>query len=241
MPCIASRRTILGAKPPKKNFNESTWEEISAVCKAGLASEYWAIGDTKNMIDGDTTTALRIIGFDHDYVSDIASYGREKAGITLELVESNASLNAAFNSVNYTSAAWYHTNDTYHSTCRKTLLPNYLANVVPDDLRGVIVPVGKEFMYKDTSVLSSVSDTLFILSVNEITGGKTSGFQSEGTQYAYYAAGNSKIKRTTDGTAVDAWTRSPYSSSSWAYLSASGTVSRETMTVAKYIFPAMCI
>ena len=230
-----------GSKPVKKSFAESTGEEISAVCKAGLASEYWALGDTKNMIDGDTTTALRIIGFDHDYVSDMASYGREKAGITLELVETNSSLNSQMLGTNYTSTGWYHSNSMYHSKVRYTLLPNYLANVVPDALKAVIVPVGKEFIYKESGELSSVSDTLFILSANEVLGSYTSGYNSEGTQYAYYAAGNSRIKKTTNGTAVSWWTRSPFSSSTWTFIMDSGSVGKTYVSESKYVFPCMCI
>ena len=54
--------------PKKKAFADCTWEEVSEICKAGLAGQYWNIGDTKEMIYGDSTKMLRIIGFDHDIV-----------------------------------------------------------------------------------------------------------------------------------------------------------------------------
>ena len=72
--------------PAKKALSLMTWQDISTVCKAGKASEYWAVGDTKNITVNGSTCAVMIIGFDHDEPTDTASYGRSKAGITLQTV-----------------------------------------------------------------------------------------------------------------------------------------------------------
>jgi hypothetical protein len=49
---------------------------------------------------------------------------------------------------------------------------------------------------------------MFLLSEVEIFGATTFSFAGEGSQYAYYKAGNSKIKNI-NGSAIDWWERSP--------------------------------
>lgn len=193
------------SKPKKKAFAECTWAEISEVCKAGLASEYWQIGDVKNMIGGDATTAVRIIGFDHDNVSDVSGYGREKAGITLESV-CLIYIGAWANSSTY-NTIW--TNSTARDTVN-----SYLTNNAPSDLQEVVVPVVKEYAAASSSFSEAITtDTAFIISMNEFSGTITSGFGSEGEQYAYYAAGNTRLKTDMSGNAASyIWTRSKNSS-----------------------------
>lgn len=243
MPCIASRRVIMGSKPRKKTFNECTWAEVAEICRAGYAAEYWAIGDTKNMVDGDTTTTLRIIGFDHDWVSDVTTYGREKAGITLQMVKAQPALKTSMNGTSYKNLSWYSAASGNACAMRSTTLPNYLASTIPDALKSVLVPVGKEFYYKEKNGIQSISDTLFLLSANEIFGTYTSGFGSEGEQYAYYAAGNSKTIYNTDGSAVSWWTRSPYQASNgnFYYVTGQTLAQIEANTATIYGVPCMCI
>nr|DAK70048.1 MAG TPA: putative transglutaminase-family protein [Caudoviricetes sp.] len=72
-----------------KTLNDNSWEVISAVSKAGLASNYWSVGDSKavtlNGIAGssngltlNTTLYCYILGFNHD----MSSEGGDKDGIT---------------------------------------------------------------------------------------------------------------------------------------------------------------
>ena len=229
-------------KPEKKAFAECTWAEVSEICKAGLASEYWQIGDIKPMVDGDTSTQLHIIGFDHDDVNDPFTYGREKAGITLEHVFVPNLSNAMY-TLNV-KVSWYSTDNDQHCLVRRNSLPSYLANSVPEELRNVIVPVIKDFYYTSQGANSTIVDNLFVLSANEIFGTYTSGRGSEGTQYAYYAAGNEKIKRlATTGAAVNWWTRSfEYSGDNgFMVVNSAGTKTWSGKSASNYIIPCMCI
>ena len=214
--------------PKKKAFADCTWEEVSEICKAGLAGQYWNIGDTKEMIYGDSTKMLRIIGFDHDIVSDAATYGRDKAGITLELVQVPVNLQSKWLGTNYTSGQWYTSSDNYHSVIRKTLLPNYRTEVIPQYL---------------SDAITTVSDSLFILSANELFGTYASGDGSEGTQYAYYTAGNSKIKKNTSDTAIMYWTRSKrYNKGFVYYVGTTGSIAEKSLIEeGLYAVPCMCI
>lgn len=220
--------------PDKKPFSQMTWEDISIICKAGKASEYWAIGDTKNMVEGDTTTALRIIGFDHDYVSDMAAYGREKAGITLEAFKGQSSLYVQYGSSHDSTTSWH------NSKIRTTTLAQYLNNTIPTTLKNVIVPVGKEFVYRNTGSLGSVSDTVFLLSAREIFGSAISGYGSGGEQYAYYAAGNSTTKYS--GTNLMSWwTRSPLDSAAFQFINTSGSAQGSYMDSYHFVTPCFCV
>lgn len=234
-----------GGKPVKKTFNECTWAEISQVCRAGYAAEYWAIGDTKMMVNGDTGSTVRIIGFDHDYVEDSESYGRAKAGITLRMVYAIDALKQPMASHYSGLLSWYSENDTYHSAMRKTTLPEFLASNVPENVKSVLVPVMKEFYYKEKSEIQTVADTLFLPSSNETNGNFASGFGSEGDQYEYYKAGNSTNIYTTSGSVVEWWTRSPSSDTMKAYFHTFGSggfkSDKHAATTGLYGVPCMCI
>lgn len=186
-----------GTSPSAKAFADCTWAEVKEICRSGKASTYWKIGDTKPMIAGQTTNLFRIIGFDHDTVSNTVTYGREKAGITLEMIDPPSSLKQFFNSNTndqywtWNPGATSETNDTTNYY-RNTYLPDFFNNTMPEDLRTAIVPVQKDFLNNSGNIVWG-SDTLFLLSLNEIYGTYTSGVGSEGTLYEYFAAGNSPI------------------------------------------------
>lgn len=226
--------------PVKKAFSDCTWAEVSEICKAGLASEFWALGDTKPMVAGASDKILRIIGFDHDPVTDASAYGREKAGITLEMVDLHNTLsNVRIHSSTYEYTSWYNDYGDYHCEMRKTTLPNFMVSQMPADLKEVIVPVDKEYQssvrFMGWGAIKTISDTLFLPSLNELTGKYSSGAGSEGTQYAYYAAGNSYNK------GVSYWTRSPRMTETlWHYISDT-YVYNTYVNERKNCFPCMCI
>ena len=64
-----------------------------------------------------------------------------------------------------------------------------LITKLPESIQSAIKPVSKTINNK------SVSSKLFNLTENEVFGAKKYATYAEGTQYAYYAAGNSKIKK----------------------------------------------
>lgn len=188
--------------PAKQPLEDMSWEDISTVCKAGLASEYWNVGDTKTVsISGESGThSVRIIGFDHDNVADTDTYGRAKAGATFEMVYMLDSTYAMVNSAP-TSSGWK------TSTLRSNMTT--LKRKLPSDLQGIIVPVYKDCNYGSYSG-SAVSyevatDDVFILSLVEL--GDTGS--EDGTVYSYYV-GSSAIDRRktkTNGNYEMVWTR----------------------------------
>lgn len=183
--------------PAKKALSLMTWQDISTVCKAGKAGEYWAVGDTKNITVNGATYAVMIIGFDHDEPTDAASYGRSKAGITLQTVR--------LLSTTYKMYAMNQSTSSWETTTLRSSLNGTVLGSMDSDLTSVIVPVNKTCRVKASSSDSytTVSDTLFVLSSPECAKDQTT---TDGTLYTYFN-NHSAVKTDTYGVTRGYWTR----------------------------------
>lgn len=113
------------------------------------------------------------------------------------------------------------------STCATNPVANTLMSCLPSDLRAVMKPVKKYTDNKGNKSNTSTNVTLSIdylplLSEYEVQGTRPCANQYERNkqaQYAYYIAGNSKIKynHSSASSAVVWWTRSPGYSSSYSF------------------------
>lgn len=126
--------------------------------------------------------------------------------------------------------------------------------VIPAALRAVLKSVTK---YTDNtangggstaSYVTETTDYFFLLSEFEVFGSISYGNTNEKNkqaQYAYYSAGNSKIKYKHDGTstAVYWWLRSPYASTSaiFVFVNAGGTVSGSGADYSRGFAPGFCV
>lgn len=183
--------------PAKKALSLMTWKDISTVCKAGKASEYWAVGDTKDITVNGATYAVMIVGFDHDEPTDAAGYGRSKAGITLQTVH--------VLSTTYKMYAMNESPSSWETTILRSVLNGTILNAMDSDLTSVIVPVNKTCRVKASSsdLYTTVSDTLFVLSSPECAKNQDT---TDGTLYAYF---NSHSAAKTDAHSITRayWTR----------------------------------
>ena len=183
--------------PAKKALSLMTWQDISTVCKAGKANEYWNVGDTKDITVNGSTYAVMIIGFDHDEPTDAASYGRSKAGITLQTVHVISGSYKMCNTIPST-ASW-------ETATLRTTLNDTIIGTMDSDLTSVIVPVNKncrETAY-GSDTYTTVSDKLFVLSSPECKKNQTT---TDGTLYTYFDS-NSAAKTDTGGGRQAYWTR----------------------------------
>lgn len=80
----------------------------------------------------------------------------------------------------------------------KATWDDLLLTKLPESIQNAVKPISK------TINNASVSPKLFSLTENEVFGAKGNAQYAEGTQYAYYAAGNSKIKKL-ENNAADWW------------------------------------
>lgn len=184
-------------------LNDTTWDNIAIVSKLGKAQDYWKVGDTKTVAVNGVNYQFQIIGFDHDTLTT-KDGTRTKAGITFQMVDC---LNTTYsmNGSNTSSGGW--NGSTMRTSTMATLL-----NQLPAALKNVLKSVNKLSGTGggSTSGTQTTHDKLFLLSEVEIFGTTTYSVPGEGTQYAYYKAGNSKVKKV-NGSANYWWERSPRS------------------------------
>lgn len=159
---------------------------------------------------------MEIIGFNHDILSNNAAYGKPnksgKAGITF------CCKDIFYNEAMNTSA----TNIGGWQQCKiRQTLSNLEENLYPDgagkfqyDWRPFIKSVNKKTSVGNSlEDIETTEDKLFLLSEVEVFGSITYSVPGEGMQYAYYKAGNSKVKEM-QGSAYYWWERSPGSGGS---------------------------
>ena len=223
-------------------LNDATWEQIKAVADASEGANYWSVGDTKEITingklsDGLTlsnySTYVYIIGFNHNSSVEgtgIAFGGFKTAasgGIDVALCDSAYS--------HYKSSGqWFNMNNSDTNTggwessrMRSTTLP-LVKSALPSDLQAVLKTTT---IYSDNtgggsdtaSYVTATQDELYLLAEFEIFGARTRANSAERNhqqQYAYYVAGNSKIKYRHDSTATAGqwWERSVRASNDLAF------------------------
>ena len=206
----------------------------------------------------NVTVKAFIIGFDHNSAVEGANrihFLMGKIGTAMV-----AFCDAYYNT--RTAGAYFtmNTTDTNSggweaSRMRKTVLGNSntpdnplqgsLMAVLPEDLLAVMKPVTK--WTQNSSILSATTDYTFLMAEFEIFGARTyanSAEQSKQAQYDYFKAGNPKVfhKHSATTTAVFAWLRSPYASSSnfFCNVSTSGTAYYYYASYSLGVAPGFC-
>ena len=238
-------------------LNDNDWSVIRAVSDAGEGANYWSVGARKAVTLNGTvgqytfssyTAYAFIIGFNHNSGYEGGNrihfqFGKTalSGGTDICFIDSSYGSNvttAAFhmNNSNTNSGGW---NSSYmRNTICGTSLSSYSGTFIaalPSDLRSVLKTVTK---YTDNtgggsdtaSYVTATTDVIFLLSEWEVFGARTYANSAEKNyqaQYAYYAAGNSKVKYRHSSTGSTAlwWLRSPRSSGSSFFVNvdASGT------------------
>lgn len=249
-------------------LNDCSWEDISKIAAAGLAANYFAVGDRKAVAVSGTvgtqsisgTYYAYIIGIAHNGATNTIDFGTFKTALSggTDICLIDGSYNSyktdgtkLFNmnhSSNTNSGGWKgcdlrydvlgstNTNDGNATTTTATSpVSGTLMAALPSELRAVMKPMT---IYTDntgggtdtaSNVTSSV-DYLPLLAEYEIFGARSYANSAEKNyqaQYAYYSAGNSKVKyrHSATGSTARWWERSPYydSSSSFCIVNTNGT------------------
>ena len=190
-------------------FADATWAQIIECCETNTVPDTWAVGDQKAMTINGTDYLIDIIGKNHDEYSEGSGY----APLTFQLHDCYATT-YQMTSGNTNSGGWT------NCVMRTTTLPSILA-LMPSEVQNGIKEVNKlTSAGSRSSTINTTADKLFLLSEIEIFGSASYSASGEGTQYVYYAAGNSKEKKK-DGTAISWRERSPYKSNviAWCFVS----------------------
>ena len=177
-------------------FSNNSWEAIIAACQSGNVPDSWAVGDSKTMTINGVSYQVDIIGKNHDTYTAGGT-----APLTFQMHDCYGT-KYAMNSSNTNSGGW--------TSCamRSTHLPAILA-LMPTEVQNGIREVNKlTSAGNGSSTINTTADKLFLLSEIEIFGSAIYSYSGEGTQYDYYSAGNSKVKKF-NGSAYTWWDRSP--------------------------------
>ena len=254
-------------------LNNNEWRVIKSVSDAGQGASYWSIGDRKAVTLNGTvgaltlsnvTTYVFIIGFNHN--SSVEGTNRIhfqlgktalSGGTDVALCDSyynNIGGGFRMNTSNSSSGGWASSN--MRTAICGTSLSSYsgtIIAVIPAALRAALKSVTK---YTDNtgggsaaaSNVTATTDYFFLLSEFEVFGSITYGNANEKNkqaQYAYYSAGNSKVKHnhSATSTAVFWWLRSPYASNSTRFVRVftDGTVYYDIANYSCGFAPGFCV
>lgn len=191
---------VWGKAKPKYDavFANNTWEQIIDACRSGDVPDTWLIGNHKSMTIGGTSYLIDIIGKNHDTYT---------AGGTVPLTfQMHDCYGTRYAMNNYNTNSGGYSGSAMH----RTHLPAIKA-LMPVEVRNAIKPVNKNAGIGGgaSSGVETVSCDLFLLAEVEVFATVNKSFPGEGTQYAYYKAGNSKIKKL-NGSVIEWWERSAY-------------------------------
>ena len=251
-------------------LNNNEWSVIKSVSDAGQGANYWSIGDRKAVTLNGTmsklslsnfTTYAFIIGFNHNASVEGANRIHFQIGKTALTGGTDVCLVSGYsddsdfymNTSNTNSGGW---NSSYMRTkILGTSLSSYsrtFIGVLPAALRAVLKSVTKYTNNTGNSTAASAvtatTDYVFFLSEYEVFGSTTyanSNEASKQAQYAYYSAGNSKIKynHSATSTAVRWWLRSPCASNSsgFVFVGDDVTVTDRYASFSRGVAPGFCV
>lgn len=196
------------------NLNDTDWADIDICGRLGMAQQFFKVGDSKTVNIGGTNYEVQIIGFNHD---DKVSGG--KAAYSFQLVDC-LNQTQQMNTSNTNTGGWNGSAMRGRMSTYKSQLPAALRNVIKTVKKKSGTGGGS------SSGTQQTNDDLFLLSEIEIFGTTTYSVAGEGTQYEWYKAGNSRIKKV-NGSANTWWERSPRSgdTGNFCCVSSSGNAS----------------
>ena len=223
--------------PPKGTpLDQWTWEEISRVSGRGSASEYFSIGDEKEItLSTSETLTMQICDFNHDVLS---SDGVSKAGITL-VTKHLMSTKKRMNATNTNVGGW-------GASELRGWLQGTLKNQLPSELQSAIKSVTK-FTGEGNKLLTTVAttETIFLLSEIEVVGHSGDTAPGEGYLYPVFSDNPSRIKKLSNGAGIASrwWQRSPANASDVYFRTtvADGTVAMNLPTDLHGIAFGFCV
>lgn len=248
-------------------LNDISWADIKRISDAGLASSYFSVGDRKAVALNGTVGSLSlsgtyycyIIGIDHNSGKEGTNrihfqfgYSAASGGVHLAFIDSGYGSNK-------TSGSWFNMNNAqnnaggWNSSLMRTSICPAFKNAMPSDLQAVLKTVTK---YSDNtgggsdtaSYVTATTDTVFLLAEFEVFGARSYANSAEKNyqaQYAWYSAGNSKVRYRHSATSSTAnwWLRSVRAdcSNSFCIVITSGSAHRTIANSSFGFAPAFCV
>ena len=218
-------------------FAVDSWDTISSVAREGTASTYYNVNDRRMINVDGKAYEFAIMGFDTHDAADASAYGRSKVGITIGMVNCLDTTHN-MNSSNTNSGGW-------GNPCGMKTWLNGLA--LDSDLASVITYGKLPYCatYDSSTMSYDTTSKLFLPSYAEIFGNESYSYEpkaKEGSQFAYYANGGSKIKNVGSSASLW-WLRSvnSYNSFSFCYVYSDGTAVMNYASSTFGVAPCFCV
>lgn len=244
-------------------LNDISWADIKRISDAGLASSYFAVGDRKEVTLNGTCSKLSfsnqkyycyIIGIDHNSAKE----GTNRIHFQFGYTAASGGVHIAFisgyddDSDFYMNSSSTNAGGWNNSFMRNTVCAQF-KTCLPSDLQSVLKTVTK---YSDNtgggsntaSYVTATTDDIFLLAEWEVFGARSyanSAEQNYQAQYAYYSAGNSKVRyrHSATGSTAHWWLRSGYADDSnlFCFVYASGSANDYYADRSYGFAPAFCV
>lgn len=249
-------------------LNDMSWEDIRKISDAGFAPYYFSVGDRKEVVLNGTVgnctfsnyiTYVYIIGIDHNAAIEGTNrihfqfgYSAASDGVHLAFVDSG------YDSAE-TSGSWFNMNNAqnsaggWNSSLMRTSICPAFKNAMPSDLQAVLKATSK---YSDNtgggsdtaSYVTATSEEVFLLAEFEVFGARSYANSAEKNyqaQYAWYSAGNSKVRyrHSATGSTAHWWLRSVVTgySGSFCGIDTSGSGGKYRADFSRGFAPAFCV
>lgn len=244
-------------------LNDISWADIKRISDAGLASSYFAVGDRKEVTLNGTCSKLSfsnqkyycyIIGIDHNSAKE----GTNRIHFQFGYTAASGGVHIAFisgyddDSDFYMNSSSTNAGGWNNSFMRNTVCAQF-KTCLPSDLQSVLKTVTK---YSDNtgggsntaSYVTATTDDIFLLAEWEVFGARSyanSAEQNYQAQYAYYSAGNSKVRyrHSATGSTADWWLRSVCADYSYGFcrVGTSGSAGYLSARYSLGFAPAFCV
>ncbi len=223
MKAVAADSSALTAWWDSANFWANA-KAASAVIAANNSSFSSLVGKKKSFAVGSYGSfAFVVVAVGHNATST------GTAGMTFQ--SEKIVTTQQMNSSNTTTGGWA-------STAMRTFLSGTLLPGLPSEVQSALATTTVSYNTASGSSLSTCSDKLWLASEKEVFG--SSSYDSAGTQFAYFADGNSKIKNN-GSSASGWWLRSVYSSTYFRSVYSDGTAIYDDASGSHGVAPCFCI
>ena len=228
--------------------------QIYAICAAGLAKTYFAVGDQIHIkLDArrtvqDTHIKMAVYGFNHFRLVGDTDANKEFANVVFGMIGSLVSGRAMkASNTNATVGGWPST------AIDEWLNDPFIKYNLPPIWRSVIkaVRVLSHNGYNDEETIVEAEDKLFLFSQREVFGSSGIPYRdevdadAEDKMFPIFTSNAARIRKTYngEGSAVYWWLRSPYSgsSSNFAYVNTNGGTNNYAATNTNSIVFGFCI
>ena len=183
--------------PDSISFAEDSWETIHTIVEMGLASDFYNVGDTKEVaIDGytngsESTFTVRIANIETPSECETGGFSQTACGFVVEFVDIIATI--AINSSESNANGWP-ASEIY------SFVNNTIYNSLPTELKNIIIDTysvsghGSSNSYNFTS-----TDKLYLFSTKEVWGkdGESNTISGDSAEYETRQLDYYKNKETT--------------------------------------------